>query len=77
MEIKKLKLVVIDRKTNKIIKEIIVKAKNLNELIQKINSKIIELRKIYLTNLYYINEGIFGDFLINDYTEFYYNNFQK
>jgi hypothetical protein len=77
MEIKKLKLVVIERKTNKIVLEKIVKSKNLNKLIQKINSEIIELRKIYPHNLYYINEGIFNEYLINDYSEFYYDNLKK
>ncbi len=77
MKILKIKLVVIERETNKIVKEKIVEAENLNELIQKINSEIIELRKIYPHNLYYINEGIFGDFLINDYSEFYHDNFFK
>jgi hypothetical protein len=77
MEIKKLKLAIIERKTNKIVLEKIVKAKNLNKLIQKINSEIIELRKIYPHNLYYINEGIFNEYLINDYSEFYHKNFQK
>jgi hypothetical protein len=77
MEIQKIKLAVIERKTNKIIKEKIIEAENFNELIQKINSEIIELRKKYPHKLYYINEGIFDEFLINDYSEFYHNNFQK
>jgi hypothetical protein len=68
MVIKKIKLVVIDRKTNKIVKEKIVETENLDieKLSKKISLEIAKLRKDYPYNLYYIHEGVFDEFLIND-----------
>jgi hypothetical protein len=77
MIIKKIKLAVIDRKTNKIVKQEIVEAENLDieKLAEKISLEIAKLRKDYPYNLYYIHEGVFDEFLINDYDDFYYDNF--
>jgi hypothetical protein len=74
MEIKKIKLAVIDRKTNKIVKQEIVEAENLDieKLAEKISLEIAKLRKYYPYNLYYIHEGVFDEFLINDYEGFLY-----
>jgi hypothetical protein len=75
MVIKKIKLVVIDRKTNKIVKEKIVETENLDieKLSKKISLEIAKLRKDYPYNLYYIHEGVFDEFLINDYEGFLSN----
>lgn len=77
MIIKKIKLTVIDRKTNKIVKQEIVEAENLDieKLAEKISLEIAKLRKDQPYNLYYIHEGVFDEFLINDYDDFYYDNF--
>ncbi len=76
MIIQKIKLAVIDRKTNKIIKEEIVEVENLDikKISKKISLEIAKLRKVYPYNLYYIDEGVFeNQFLINDYEGFLFN----
>jgi hypothetical protein len=75
MIIKKIKLAIIDRKTNKIVKEKIIEAENLDieKISEKISLEIAKLRKDYPYNLYYIHEGVFNEFLINDYEGFLYN----
>jgi hypothetical protein len=77
MIIKEIRLVVIDKRTNKIVEDKIVKVENLsiNELSKKISLEIAKLRKIYPCKLYYIDEGVFDNFSINDYYDFYYYNF--